>query len=68
MPFFASLIIEEIDENFFESESNEIEISKADDKNAEVNQINQKNNINIENELKKKKHFCSFRSQKKYQI
>ena len=45
---------EEIDENFFESESKEIESNEADDNNVEVSQINQKDNIKIENELKKK--------------
>ena len=45
---------EEIDENFFESEGKEIENSDADDKNVEVSQINQNNNIKKENELKKK--------------
>ena len=45
---------EEIDENFFESEGKEIENSDADDKNVEVSQINQNNNIKKEDELKKK--------------
>ena len=45
---------EEIDENFFESESKEIESNEADDNNVEVSQINQKDNIKIEDELKKK--------------
>ena len=45
---------EEIDENFFESERNEIESNEVDDKNVEVSQINQKDNIAIESELKKR--------------
>ena len=45
---------EEIDENFFESESKEIESNEVDDNNVEVSQINQKDNIKIEDELKKK--------------
>ena len=45
---------EEIDEDFFESEKKEIEGSDADDNNVEVSQINQKDNIKKENELKKK--------------
>ena len=45
---------EEIDENFFESESEEIESNEADDNNDEVSQINKKDNIKIENELKEK--------------
>ena len=45
---------EEIDENFFESESKEIENNEAENNNTEVSQINQKDNINIENALKKK--------------
>ena len=45
---------EEIDENFFESDSKEIENNEADDDNVEVTQINQKDNIKKENELKKK--------------
>ena len=45
---------EEIDENFFESENKEIETNEADDKNVEVSQINQKDNIKLEDELKKK--------------
>ena len=45
---------EEIDENFFESERNEIESNEVDDKNVEVSQINQKDNIKIEDALKKK--------------
>ena len=43
---------EEIDENFFESESKESEINEPD--NVEVSQINQKDSIKIEDELKKK--------------
>ena len=45
---------EEIDEDFFESEKKEIEGSDADDNNVEVSQINKKDNIKKENELKKK--------------
>ena len=45
---------EEIDESFFESENKEIESNKEDDNNIEVRQINQKENIKIEDELKKK--------------
>ena len=45
---------EEIDENFFESESKESEINEPDNNNVEVSQINQKDNIKIEDELKKK--------------
>ena len=45
---------EEIDENFFESESKESESNEPDDNNVEVSQINQKDNIKIEDELKKK--------------
>ena len=45
---------EEIDENFFESDSKEIENNEADDDNVEVTQINQKDNIKIEDEIKKK--------------
>ena len=44
---------EEIDENFFESESKESEINEPDNNNVEVSQINQKDNIKIEDELKK---------------
>ena len=49
---------EEIDENFFESESKESEINEPDNNNVEVSQINQKNNIKIEDELKKKNIFA----------
>ena len=49
---------EEIDENFFESESKEIEINEPDNNNVEVSQINQKDNIKIEDELKKKNIFA----------
>ena len=49
---------EEIDENFFESESKESEINEPDNNNVEVSQINQKDNIKIENELKKKNIFA----------
>ena len=45
---------EEIDENFFESESNETQSSEADDDNVQVSQINKKDNIKIENQLKNK--------------
>ena len=45
---------EEIDENFFESESKEIESKEADDDNVEVSQVNKKDNIKIENELENK--------------
>ena len=45
---------EEIDENFFESDSKEIESNEAENKNIEVSQINQEDNIKIEDELKKK--------------
>ena len=45
---------EEIDEKFFESESKEIESNELDDENIDVSQINKKNNIKIEDELKKK--------------
>ena len=45
---------EEIDENFFESESNESESNEADENNIEVTQINQKDNIKIEDDIKKK--------------
>ena len=45
---------EEIDEKFFESESKEIESNEIDDENIDVSQINKKNNIKIEDELKKK--------------
>ena len=45
---------EEIDENFFESESKEIESKGADDDNVEVSQVNKKDNIKIENELENK--------------
>ena len=45
---------EEIDESFFESESKEIEINEEEDNNMEISQINQKDNIKIENGLKKK--------------
>ena len=45
---------EEIDENFFESESNEIQSSEEDDDNVQVGQINKKDNIKIENQLKNK--------------
>ncbi|MAH89091.1 MAG: hypothetical protein CMJ06_03495, partial [Pelagibacterales bacterium] len=41
-------------ENFFESDSKEIENNEADDDNVEVTQINQKDNIKIEDEIKKK--------------
>ena len=44
---------EEIDENFFESESNE-----PDNNNVEVSQLNQKDNIKTEDELKKKNIFA----------
>ena len=44
---------EEIDENFFESESKEIESNEADDNNVEVSQIDQKDNFKIDDELKK---------------
>ena len=43
---------EEIDENFFESESKEIESSESDDISVEVSQINQKDNIRIQDKLK----------------
>ena len=49
---------EEIDENFFESESKESEINEPDNNNVEVSQINQKDNIKIEDELKKKNIFA----------
>ena len=49
---------EEIDENFFESESKESEINEPDNNNVEVSQINQKENIKIEDELKKKNIFA----------
>ena len=49
---------EEIDENFFESESKESEINELDNNNVEVSQINQKDNIKIEDELKKKNIFA----------
>ena len=49
---------EEIDEKFFESESKESEINELDNNNVEVSQINQKDNIKIENELKKKNIFA----------
>ena len=49
---------EEIDESFFESEGEEIENNDADNNNIEVSQINQKDNIKIENELKKKNIFA----------
>ena len=49
---------EEIDENFFESESKESEINEPDNNNVEVSQINKKDNINIEDELKKKNIFA----------
>ena len=49
---------EEIDENFFESESKESEINEPDNNNIEVSQINQKDNIKIEDELKKKNIFA----------
>ena len=45
---------EEIDEDFFESEGKEIETSDADDSNVEFSQINQKDNIKKENELREK--------------
>ena len=45
---------EEIDESFFESESKEIESNEEEDNNMEISQINQKDNIKIENGLKKK--------------
>ena len=45
---------EEIDENFFESDSKEIESNESDDNNIEVSQINQKDDDKIEDELKKK--------------
>ena len=44
---------EEIDDNYFESENKEIESNEADDNNIEASQINQKDSIKIENELKK---------------
>ena len=49
---------EEIDENFFESESKESEINEPDNNNVEVSQINQRDNIQIEDELKKKNIFA----------
>ena len=49
---------EEIDENFFESESKESESNKPNNNNVEVSQINQKDNIKIEDELKKKNIFA----------
>ena len=49
---------EEIDENFFESESKESEINEPDNNNVEVSQINQKDNIKTEDELKKKNIFA----------
>lgn len=49
---------EEIDENFFESESKESEINEPDNNNVEVSQINKKDNIKIEDELKKKNIFA----------
>ena len=49
---------EEIDENFFESESKESESNEPDNNNVEVSQINQKDNIQIEDELKKKNIFA----------
>tara|TARA_B100001121_G_scaffold239122_1_gene212965 strand:- start:936 stop:1736 length:801 start_codon:yes stop_codon:yes gene_type:complete len=45
---------EEIDESFFESEGEEIENNDADNNNIEVSQINQKDNIKNEGNLKKK--------------
>ncbi len=45
---------EEIDENFFESENKETESNEADDENVEVSQIKQKDNIKIEDDLKKR--------------
>ena len=49
---------EEIDENFFESESKESESNEPDNNNVEVSQINQRDNIQIEDELKKKNIFA----------
>ena len=49
---------EEIDENFFESESKESESNEPNNNNVEVSQINQKDNIKIEDELKKKNIFA----------
>ena len=49
---------EEIDEKFFESESKESEINELDNNNVEVSQINQRDNIQIEDELKKKNIFA----------
>ena len=49
---------EEIDEDFFESENKEIEGSDADNNNVQVSQINQKDNIKTEDELKKKNIFA----------
>ena len=45
---------EEIDENFFESKSKEIERNEVVDSNVEVSQINKKDNIKVEDDLKKK--------------
>ena len=49
---------EEIDENFFESESKESESNEPNNNNVEVSQINQKDNIKTEDELKKKNIFA----------
>ena len=46
---------EEIDDNFFESESKEIQSSEVYDDNVEVSQINQEENIKIEDELENRK-------------
>ena len=45
---------EEIDESFFESESEEIKSNEEDDNNVELSQINQKDNVKTDDELKKK--------------
>ena len=45
---------EEIDEDFFESESNGIQSSEADDDNVQVSQINKKDNDKIEDQSKNK--------------
>lgn len=49
---------EEIDENFFESENKESESNEPNNNNVEVSQINQKDNIKTEDELKKKNIFA----------